>query len=75
MIVETLKQAQEAIAEIKTLTGWTLTRISRKVGVSRICIVNLVEGRTKDPNDDTLKKLGAELERVRDIHKAEEQVS
>jgi len=68
-MIETLKQSQEAIKEIKELTGWTNSRLATKIGVFRGSLNKIESGATSNtPQDSTMAKLDAELERVKRVH-------
>lgn len=68
-MIETLKQAKEAIAEIRRITGWTCATIGEKAGISKPAVYNIENGLTQGTlNKSTMARLDAELQRVKKVH-------
>lgn len=66
-MIETLKQAQEALEEIKTLTDWPNGRVATKARIGRPAIQRIEDG-VGLPEQATMDKLDKELIRVRRVH-------
>ncbi len=63
-MIETLKEAQDAIEEIQGITGWTLSRVARKADIADPQPARILAGK-HDPTEDTLDKLDTLLRRIR----------
>lgn len=66
-MIETTKQAQNAVVEIASLTGWNDAEIARRTGVNRSTISRIRSGNMKFPGYDTRLALASCLIYARGI--------
>ena len=63
-MIETHKQAVDAINKIKTKTGWSLSKIASKADLSPRTVISLAKDDDVSIRDETCRKIDTLLSRV-----------
>lgn len=66
-MIETTRQAVEALEEIKSLTGWTNGRLAAKLSMPPSTVHRILK-KESDPTTKTMGAIEKELKRVRKVH-------
>jgi len=68
-MIETREQAQAAVKEIQSLTGWSINKIGRDSDIEPSSLKRIMDGDTKSPTKWTRLALWKTLKKVRNMPK------